>query len=340
MPRVALACGHTGGHLIPARLVAEALTGRNVETVLYSTASSDHWLLESFPGEFTPTRIEGWSGRSPMAKLRTLGLCLHDFAVLKNSVGTLDGVIGFGGYSSIPVLIAAWTQGVPVFLQEQNRVTGKANRLFVQAARRFFCGFPPMEDVLPIMPRVIGNPVRRMQPSSDPWTRTNRLLVVVGGSQGARELSKHLDTTAEPLLKRGWSIYYVKGSFGRDYRDRSWSCEDRFRQVEFTPDLPSIMARAHCVWTRGGAGSLSELLHYGNPAVIFPLPGAADDHQRWNARWVTERGPAAMIERGIGGKELVNLTVALARREPGYSVPWSTEKPPEQTIAREVVECI
>lgn len=340
MTRIALACGHTGGHLIPARLVAQQLHHHDADTVLYSTASPDHWLLQSFPGAFVPTRMEGWSGRGPVGKARSLGLCIRDFVNLKDDVRNCQGVIGFGGYSSIPVLLAGWTAGVPIFLQEQNRIGGKANQLFLHTAQRLFCGFPPINEVLPVPLRVLGNPVRRLDPSQDPWTQSDRLLVVIGGSQGARELSEHLESSAPPLLEDGWKIYYVKGTFGRDYRDLPWAHTDRFRQVNYSEDLPAVLAHARCAWTRAGAGTLSELLYYEVPSVIFPLRGSADNHQLWNARWVSEHGPAVIAGPGIRSRELLDLTRELSTRERKYHVPWPLEPPPEQNIVREVLSFV
>lgn len=340
MSRVGLAAGPTGGHLLPARLVARRVRRAGREPVLFTDASQNHYLLRGFEGEHVTLRARPWAGRGPLGRIGTAAALLRETHRMRPILEEVAGLVSFGGYSAVPVLLAAWERGRQIFLQEQNRRPGRAHRLFTPYARRIFYGLPPLhEDADPSHP-VTGNPVRAPRPPDDPWFERTPLLLVMGGSQGSREVSGYLKQSLPGLLERGWSVYYVRGKFGRDLGDGA-ADRDRIRQVEVEPEVPGVMQRADCVWTRAGAGTLTELLFTNTPAVLFPLGSAADDHQRANARWVAERGPARIAPAGGASSDRrLRWTEDLRGSEAGYRVPWEWDPPPQQRIAEAVLECL
>lgn len=339
MSRIGLVAGPTGGHLLPARLVARRLHRAGKQPILLTNASRDHYLLRGFEGEHVTLRARPWAGRGPLGRIVTAVSVLREAVRMRPVLEDVAGLVSFGGYSAVPVLLAAWERGRQIFLQEQNRRTGRAHHLFTPYARRIFYGLPPLyEDSDPAHP-ITGNPVREPRPPDDPWFENKPLLLVVGGSQGSREVSGYLKQSLAGLLDRGWWVYYVRGKFGLDLGECAVD-RNRVRQVETEPEVPGVMVRADCVWTRAGAGTLTELLFTDTPAVLFPLGSAADDHQRANAKWVAERGPARVAKRGETSDRRLRWTEELRESDGGYRVPWTWNPPPQQRIAEAVIECL
>ncbi len=337
MTRVAIGCGHTGGHLIPARLIAECFNERGVGVTLYSTLDPGHWLVEGFPGDYNRLHVGSWVGRTPAGKIGALISGSGDYARIRSVMPRYRACLGLGGYASVPMLLASWERGIPLFLQEQNRMPGRSNRLFAPFCQTLFCGFPLAESTR--APRTLdaGNPVRRRPPRREEWFRSAPVLLVMGGSQGARALSEALGRCGPELLRVGWHIFYVKGRFGRDLSGASWADSPGFRQVRFEPDIPSVMSVARCAWVRAGAGTLSELMYYGLPGLVFPLETSADDHQRRNTDWVASRGPARPARTGDPTSRLVEWTLQCSDQPRHYRVDWWDREPPEHRIVKEVL---
>ncbi len=320
---LALASGPTGGHLLPAILTARQFQHYGINTCLFSSAPASHPLLNNYEGEYSRLRIKNWSAVDLLAKIQGLQELSHHFFRLRKQIREYDALLAFGGYSSVPVIASALYARKPIYLQEQNRIPGKTTLLFSNFARSVFYGLPPLKRGGEQRWYLTGNPTRPVKTISDSWFGDNHLLVVLGGSQGSLELSEHLSKTGGELLEEGWKIYYVAGKFGRDLRGR-FEDYDNFRQVEFTNQLPEIMSCATCVWSRAGAGTVSELAVYNVPALLFPFKAAADSHQHYNAGWLAGIGPARVIKKGEDNK-LVELTKRLSEAKSGYDLPAEME---------------
>ncbi len=316
---LALASGPTGGHLLPAILTARQFQHYGINTCLFSSAPASHPLLNNYEGEYSRLRIKNWPAVDLLAKIQGLQELSHHFFRLRKQIREYDALLAFGGYSSVPVIASALYARKPIYLQEQNRIPGKTTLLFSNFARAVFYGLPPLKRGSEQSWYLTGNPTRPVETIPDPWFKDNQLLVVIGGSQGSLELSEHLSKTGGELLEEGWKIYYVAGKFGRDLSGR-FENYDGFRQVEFTNQLPAIMSCATCVWSRAGAGTVSELAVYNVPALLFPFGSAADSHQHYNAGWLAGIGPARVVENS-DSNQLVELTRRQAEITAGYDLP-------------------
>ncbi len=333
MYKFALGCGPTGGHLIPALLVGREIENRGHRAVLFSSASPDNQLLKKSEISYQTVDMEGWQG-GVFKRFRVLAKTLLEVFRLRKPLAEFDAVVVFGGYSTVPLFLAAVSRRIPVFVQEQNRVLGRASRLAGHFAEWCFYGLPPRRVYFENKASLVGNPVRRCRPVDEGWFADNRLLMVIGGSQGARSLSRELEKSVPDLLEEDWHIYYIRGHFGRDLSQ--FETEEKFRQVDFELDLPRYLAAADCVWARSGAGTITEIIHYNIPALLFPYREAADNHQYLNAKWLAARGPARLVKSEITSRQLVEQTEQLARRDDKYSVPWSDELPAEKMIVDKI----
>ncbi|MCA8930341.1 MAG: UDP-N-acetylglucosamine--N-acetylmuramyl-(pentapeptide) pyrophosphoryl-undecaprenol N-acetylglucosamine transferase, partial [Alphaproteobacteria bacterium] len=227
-------------------------------------------------------------------------------------------LVGFGGYPSVPPVLAARLLGVPVVLVEQNAVLGRANRRLAGMARVVATAFPEVEALgsaahrftgIPVRPAVVAARARPYRPSADeePFH-----LLVFGGSQGAHAFAETVPAACALLpanLRRRLRI--VQQARPEDETAVRAAYGDLAMDVEVAPffdDLPARMAASQLVIARAGASTIAELLTIGRPAVLVPYPHAMDDHQTANARAIDAAGAAWLMPQPAFTAE------ALARR--------------------------
>lgn len=307
---ILLAAGGTGGHVFPAIAVAEELMKRGHNVSLATDARGIN-LGNSLPG-VDVHRISASGVRG--------GLLDKVRGVVSIGVGVLQArrlfrklrpacVIGFGGYPSVPTMVAAASRGLPTIIHEQNAVLGRANRLISKRVSVIASSFDQTagidagsEDKVV----VTGNPVRaafstaREQdyPQIGPNGEGVKILVL-GGSQGARILSEIVPQALAEMpetLRRRFAITQQcrpedLENVCQVYADANVSAE----LSTFFDDVPDRMAAAHVVITRAGASTVAELAEAGRPAILVPYLHATDDHQTANARAIEAKGAGWLI---------------------------------------------
>ncbi len=311
MSRFVIACGGTGGHLSPGIALAEALVARgHTVTLFISHKKVDTRLVEKYPhlpAERVPSAPFGWR---PGVHLRfhlkqTQGLLFSLRFLRKNRP---DAIIGFGGFTNAGVVMAARWLGIPVALHEANRVPGRAVRVLSRFAARLY--LPPgvrLPGRRGVMIRHTGLPVRneisrlprdeaRARLGLDP---AQKLLVVLGGSQGSGNLNQWAEQNLAALAHEGIQVYCVtglgKGSEGvRELADKSGRVVRSWFEA-FSDRVGVLMSAADLVLSRAGAGTLAELVRCETPAVLIPYPHAADNHQWANAAYFEQQGGGVVI---------------------------------------------
>jgi UDP-N-acetylglucosamine--N-acetylmuramyl-(pentapeptide) pyrophosphoryl-undecaprenol N-acetylglucosamine transferase len=220
-------------------------------------------------------------------------------------------VIGFGGYPSLPALLAAITQGRPTLIHEQNAVSGRANRFLAPHVSAVACAFPTLRKAsarTQARAVVVGNPVRpEIRALADTPYRPpddKIRLLVTGGSQGARLLSELVPAALASLpegLRHRLQVEQQTRPECLDEARRIYA--DAVIQAELAPffrDMAGRLARAHLVIGRAGASTVSELAVAGRPSILVPLGAALDDDQGQNARMLAEGGGAEVAsEAGL-----------------------------------------
>jgi UDP-N-acetylglucosamine--N-acetylmuramyl-(pentapeptide) pyrophosphoryl-undecaprenol N-acetylglucosamine transferase len=306
--------GGTAGHIHPALTVAEQFAGEHDELTFVGTPDGLEARLVPEAGvAFRELDARGFDRAKPWTLL-TSGLRIILSAVRAfNWMGQQrpDVVIGFGGYVSIPVGLAAVMRGVPLVLHEQNSVPGLANRLLSRWARAVAVTYPESAGRLakPERAFISGNPVRPAVLEADRSYGRRLLgvpegalmLLVFGGSRGARHLNTALVGICDALMEipelyvvqvTGQAeIEMVRGALESAGRAQ----EGRWKLVDYIDDMGSAIAAADLVVARAGATSIAELTVLGAPAVLVPYPYATDDHQTRNAALMVEHGAAVLI---------------------------------------------
>jgi UDP-N-acetylglucosamine--N-acetylmuramyl-(pentapeptide) pyrophosphoryl-undecaprenol N-acetylglucosamine transferase len=299
--RVCLVSSGTGGHLMPAVTLAKALARSGHESTLLTEGRAvESELLErsSGEGDRIPTSALQVGGGGFGLPVRLAQATLQARRFLRNK--KVDLLIGAGGRTTVPATIAARSLGVPVFLLEQNVVTGRANRMLMPLARRIYYGLPPRRvgrrGILtgtPLRSRVgrIDRATARRSLSLHP---TDPVVMVTGGSQGARILN---EVIPEELGGVGLPIQVLHlAGPGADEDVRARYHRQGVRAVvrPIVMDMASLYAAADLVICRGGGGTIAELMVAGRTAIILPYPHHRD-RQQWHNGRVLEAAGAAFL---------------------------------------------
>lgn len=317
MSRVLLACGGTGGHLAPGIALAERLGGMGARTLLLvSRKAVDARMLSRYPGlSFRPGRGRGfgpgWLDRLLFAPSMALAFLDACWVVARFRP---DALVCFGGFMSLGPALACWLAGVPVHLHEANLRAGKAIRLLAPLARSVHA--PASAGLSGPRVRPGGFPVRveirRMDPSAARAAlglpAQGRLLLVVGGSQGASSLTRWCESFAPRLAAAGCHLLCLTGPGGIERADRHGAGVALY--LPFCDRMAEAYSAADLAVSRAGAGTLAELAACRVPAVLVPYPRSADDHQTANARARERSGAAVLLpERELGalGERVLGL---------------------------------
>jgi UDP-N-acetylglucosamine--N-acetylmuramyl-(pentapeptide) pyrophosphoryl-undecaprenol N-acetylglucosamine transferase len=245
-----------------------------------------------------------------------------------------DLVFGVGGYASGPIVLTAALTGYATALLEQNSRPGVTNRLLGRFVRRIFIAFDESRRYFAATKTTLsGNPVRRsffterLQTGATAPTET---LLIVGGSQGARAVNDLVSAMVPLLVPMLTPILAQRGALPRIVHQTGAADFERIRQryqeaggdivVHARPyidDMPDELAKATLVIGRAGALTLAELAIVGCPAILIPLPTAADDHQTANARELARAGAAILLPQAEATAAGLAQLVASLLNDPG-----------------------
>lgn len=298
---ILLTTGGTGGHVFPAQALAAELSRRGRAHGFVT----DRRGAEFHDGAVYRISSAAVAGRGMAGRLR--GLAATAFGVLQahRLLRRLKpaGVVGFGGYASVPAMLAATQLGLPTVLHEQNAVLGRANRLLaprVEAVASAFAHVERLSDADQAKARHTGNPVRAevaaLSKTLYPAPQKNEPLsiLVTGGSQGAAVMAQVVPGALSSLSGSPRRLIRVVQQCRPEQIDAVRTTYDaagiEAELATFFDDMPARLAAAQLVIARAGASTVAELTAAGRPAILVPYPYATDDHQTANAQAVDAAG--------------------------------------------------
>jgi UDP-N-acetylglucosamine--N-acetylmuramyl-(pentapeptide) pyrophosphoryl-undecaprenol N-acetylglucosamine transferase len=309
-PLILLAAGGTGGHLFPAEALGVELIERGLRVRLVTDARALR-----YSGLFSKDMIdvvpsETVRGRSPLQLARTgITLAAGTVAAVRLMRRLKPAaVVGFGGYPTLPPLMAARLLGIPGIVHDANAVLGRANRFLSKHVNAIATSLPGVLDrdaALAAKATTVGTPMRPAILAAAatayvaPETTGPFHLLVVGGSQGARVMSDIVPGAIERLEPSLWNRLVLTQQVREEDMARVRAVYERVRiKCELAPfftDLPARLASNHLVVSRSGAGTVAELAAIGRPSILVPLPGAIDQDQFANAGVLAQAGGALRI---------------------------------------------
>lgn len=328
---IALTAGGTGGHLFPAHALAGELMRRGYEVDLITDQRATY-LGTEFPGR-SIHRVPSatFRGKSPIEAIKMVATNSNGFKMAYDVMAETKpkAMVGFGGYPTIPPMLAALARGVPSMIHEQNSVMGRANRFLAPMVKALALSF---EDTKFLEPKVMeksyvtGTPLRDAvlelrgggyQPAQ-PGQPLN--LLCFGGSQGAKFFSEILPVTLQLMPQELRDRLMVVQQCREEDIDAVFDAYEvagvAAELATFFDDLPYRMGGAHLVICRSGATTVAELAALGRPAVLVPLPHSVDNDQFENATRFEKAGAGWCFEQNIITPERLAGTLRRLFEEP------------------------
>jgi UDP-N-acetylglucosamine--N-acetylmuramyl-(pentapeptide) pyrophosphoryl-undecaprenol N-acetylglucosamine transferase len=330
-PLILLAAGGTGGHLFPAEALGVELIKRGFRVRLVTDARALRYSGLFSKETIDVVRSETVRGRSPWALARTGIMLAAGTAVAFNLMRRLKpaAIVGFGGYPTVPPLLAARLAGVPAIIHDANAVLGRANRFLSRHVSAIATSLPGVLDRDPELSAkttTVGTPMRpailaaAAVKYTPPSTTVPFRLLVVGGSQGARVMSDIVPGAIERLEPALWNRLIVTQQVRDEDMARVRAVYDRLRiNAELAPfftDLPVRLASNHLIVSRSGAGTVAELAAIGRPSILVPLPGAIDQDQFANAGVLARAGGAWRIAQADFTPDRLATEISALAAEP------------------------
>lgn len=321
--------GGTGGHIFPAIAIANTLKEIEPDTKFLFVGANGKMEMEKVPAagyEIVGLNITGIRRSLSVSNLlfpfRLLGSLLKARSLIRSFQP--DVVIGVGGFASGPVLRMATWMGRSTLIQEQNSFAGITNRWVAGSVDRVCVAYDGMEKFFP-KERIVrtGNPVRKEVVEIDGkrlealnkygFSPEKPVMLVVGGSLGARSINLALKDGVEQLLDAGIQVIWQTGKlFNEHSEELKRKFADRAISItEFIYEMDEAYAAADMVVSRAGAIAVSELCLIGKPVILVPFPFAAEDHQTKNAESLVQTDAAIMIPDKDVGDRLVTTVLEL-----------------------------
>jgi UDP-N-acetylglucosamine--N-acetylmuramyl-(pentapeptide) pyrophosphoryl-undecaprenol N-acetylglucosamine transferase len=326
--RVIISGGGTGGHIFPAVSIANAVKALRPDAKILFVGAQGRMEMQRVPAagyEIKGLPIRGlfrplWKPANVMVAIDYLRSKWMARNILKQFRPQV--AVGVGGYASSATLAAAYSQGIPCLVQEQNSYAGLTNKRLAGKAQKFCVAYEGMERFFPADKIMLtGNPVRQslLQASitredaisSFGLDPTKKTILLVGGSLGARTINEsvlqHLDIVKQSDAQFIWQTgkYYSE-----EIKQRlAGQSIPNLKVTDFITDMGTAYRAADLVISRAGAGSISEFCLLGKPVILVPSPNVAEDHQTKNALALVNRDAALYVKDAEAPGKLLQLAI-------------------------------
>ncbi len=301
--------GGTGGHIYPAIAIANELKKRYANAEILFVGAKDRMEMQRVPEAGYP--IEGlWI--SGIQRKLTLSNLLFPVKLLVSLYKARkivkrfkpNLVVGTGGYASAPLVKMASKQKIPCVLQEQNSYPGITNKWLSKHVEKIFVAYDGLEKYFPATKIVkTGNPVRQdlleVNSKEDEArkffevSKTDKVLLVLGGSLGAKKINELVEAHLEYLTQQNITVLWQCGKLY--YQEYQKYNSDKVKVMSFINRMDLAYAASNFIVSRAGASSVSELCIVGKPVIFIPSPNVAEDHQTKNALAVTQKNAALLV---------------------------------------------
>jgi UDP-N-acetylglucosamine--N-acetylmuramyl-(pentapeptide) pyrophosphoryl-undecaprenol N-acetylglucosamine transferase len=351
--------GGTGGHIYPALAIANAWMEKHPDTEILFVGAEGKMEMQKVPE--AGYRIEGLkvAGLQRSLSLSNLSFPFKLLASLNKSKELLktfkpNAVVGVGGYASGPLLYSAQGKGIPTMIQEQNSYAGLTNKILAKKAKKICVAYPGMEKFFPADKiQYTGNPVRKdilhlegkKEKSFQHFglEEGKKVLLVLGGSLGARTINQAVLADMEGLEKEGYQVLWQSGKFYFSEMSEKVKASGlkHIHVREFIREMDLAYAAADVVVSRAGALSVSELSLVGKPVVFVPSPNVAEDHQTKNAMAFVNADAAVLLKDSEAvGKLKSTINQLMADNNKVRSLGENIQKLAKPKAAEEIVKVL
>ncbi len=317
--KVILACGGTGGHIYPAVAIADKIRqhSKNAEILFVgSSRGIENDIVRKAGYDITHIEMYGINRKNPFANIRTAYYFLASRKKAAKLINDFkpDFVIGTGGYQCYPPIYAAAKAGIPSAVHESNSIPGVAVRMVEKYVDRIYTNFPGLEEKLKYKEKVmrVGNPlVSENIIKADEKTRktlgipdnTEKIVLSFGGSRGAPAINEYMIKFISEYAPKHKNILFVHATGKNGYeisqnklKESHIDNLDNVRVLEYIYNMPLWEAAADAVICRAGAMTISEMALGQKACIFIPSPYVAENHQYKNAKLLSDKEAAVLIE--------------------------------------------
>ena len=317
MPRLLIAASGTGGHIFPALSFAESL----------SNSWKIEWLgvpnrleTELVPKKYNLTKLNvgGLQGnifRKMFDFYKLLFASFQVYFLIRQK--KINVVFTTGGYISAPSIIGAKLTGIPILLHESNAIPGKVTRFLGRFCDHIALGIPSASEYLKgCRTSFTGTPVRSeffLDQSLPPWAPHGEgiLIVVMGGSQGAKDMNEMVRNILPWLLDKDCRVIHLTGNNDCFYKKLDKIDNQANLAIrQFSNDMPALLRNADLAISRAGSGAICELMVTKTPSILIPFPASADQHQELNAAYMARYGGAVIVKQHDPKKDILKNTIS------------------------------
>ncbi len=357
--KIVVSAGGTGGHIYPALAIIDKLKERNKDLEVLYIGNNNR--MES---ELIPKRNIPFMGITIYGFTKNIVNDFKNIYYISNSYHKClkklkefkpDVVLGFGGYVTFPVILAAKKLKIKTFIHEQNSVVGKTNYFLAKNIDLVGVSFLSTLDKFKAAKRVIftGNPcaeaalnAKSIKKSEIGLDDKKKLVIVVGGSLGSSTLNAKLKDFLIKSKNSDYQVLYITGKRYYDDFIKDLKVSSNIKILPYLDNLAGLMKNANLIISRAGASTLSEILALNLPAIFIPSPYVANNHQYYNAKEIVDNNAGILIEeKDLDGKKLYTEVNNLLNDKEKYEIMKMNLKSLGKTdssivIAKEIEELI
>ena len=329
--RVIISGGGTGGHIFPAVSIANAVKALRPDAKILFLGALGRMEMQRVPAagyEIIGLPIQGFDRKNLLKNFKVLYKIWKSQRMAKKIIKDFrpQVAVGVGGYASGPTLNMAAAKGIPCLLQEQNSYAGVTNKLLAKKAAKICVAYEGMERFFPAEKIMMtGNPVRQQlldttishedAVRSFGFDPTKKVVLIVGGSLGARTLNESVLQHLDQIRKSDVQFIWQTGKFYSAEISERLKGQDipNLTVTDFISDMGVAYKAADLVVSRAGAGSISEFCLLGKPVILIPSPNVAEDHQTKNAMALVNKAAALYVKDAEADKILLPLAIDTAK---------------------------
>ena len=309
---ILVAASGTGGHIFPALAVSKEIEDKwNI-----------YWLgiHKRLDANFIPKKynLKTLNIKTPKKNI----FLFYQYVEILMSTFTIIGILKekkinlvftTGGYLSAPTIVASKLLKIPVIIHESNLIPGTVTKYFGFLCNYVLLGFQKTNSYLKNCKTIVtGTPLRDQFYQSNPlpeWVPKGRgpLLIVMGGSQGAKAINQIIYESLEFLLKKKFRIVHIIG----ECNQKSFNVKNsrNYVQKKFTNEIASLIQNCDLVISRSGASTINELIETQKPSILIPYPYSKNNHQEKNAIILAENGGSILMNQNKISKEIFEDTL-------------------------------
>lgn len=320
--KIIVSAGGTGGHIYPALALVDYIKKCDPDTEFLYVGTTDRLESQIVPKMGIPYRglhVKGLVG-NPIQKAKNALIFLKSLKTSKKILKEFqpDIVVGFGGYPSASIVLAASQKGIKTMIHEQNSIIGLTNKILISRVDEIICCYEKAFESFPKeKTKLLGNPRASvvtegvLKDVHDIYhiAPDRKVMVIVMGSLGSSTVNAVMKEALYKMDHKDYDVLYVTGKTYYDkMKEELTGLSDAIHVLPYIDDMPSVLHSCDLAVSRAGATTLAEMTALGTPSIIIPSPYVVANHQEYNARELVNKGAAHLIlEKDLNSDDFVSL---------------------------------